>query len=106
MIAYVTELNVENYQTFTTENNLVLVDIWAEWCGPCKMLAPVLDQVAAEVEGVQVVKVNIEESPEAPVTYAVRGIPALFLFKNGEIVAQKAGAMPKSELVSWIETHK
>lgn len=93
-------------QDVLQSDKLVLVDFWAEWCGPCKMLAPVLDQVAAEVEGVQVVKVNIEESPEAPVTYAVRGIPALFLFKNGEIVAQKAGAMPKSELVSWIETHK
>ncbi len=87
-------------------DKLVLVDFWAEWCGPCKMLSPVIDQVAAEMADVDFVKVNIEESPEAPVTYAVRGIPALFLFKNGEIVAQKAGAMAKSDLTSWIEEHK
>ena len=93
-------------QDVLQSDKLVLVVFWAEWCGPCKMLAPVLDEVEAEVEEVQVVKVNIEESPEAPVTYAVRGIPALFLFKNGEIVAQKAGAMPKSELVAWIDQHK
>lgn len=93
-------------QEVLQSDKLVLVDFWAEWCGPCKMLAPVLEEVSTEVADVQVVKVNIEEAPEAPVTYAVRGIPALFLFKNGEIVGQKAGAMPKSELVAWIDEHK
>jgi thioredoxin 1 len=82
----------------------VLVDFWAEWCGPCRSLIPTLDALAAE-KGTQikVVKVNVDESPDAPSKYGVRSIPALYIFKNGEVVAQMVGALPKSELFKWVE---
>ncbi len=83
----------------------VLVDFWAEWCGPCKQLSPVLDELAAEMgDKLTVAKVNIEESPEAPQKYGVRGIPTLILFKGGEAIATKVGSMPKSKLVEWVES--
>jgi thioredoxin 1 len=83
----------------------VLVDFWAEWCGPCKQLAPVIDEVANEMgEKVKVCKVNIDENPETPAKYNVRGIPTLIVFKDGAPVATKVGALPKSSLVEWIET--
>ena len=83
----------------------VLVDFWAEWCGPCKQLSPVLDELAAEMgDKLTVAKVNIEESPESPQKYGVRGIPTLILFKDGEAVATKVGSMPKSKLVEWVES--
>ena len=82
----------------------VLVDFWAEWCGPCKMIAPYLDDLASEMgEQVQVVKVNIDENPLTPTKYGVRGIPTLMLFKNGEVAATKVGALPKSKLVEWVQ---
>jgi thioredoxin 1 len=82
----------------------VLVDFWAEWCGPCRMLGPSLDALAAEKGSmIKVVKVNVDESPEAPSRYGVRSIPALMIFKNGEVVAQTVGALPKSELFKWVE---
>src|ERR671921_1915411 len=77
----------------------VLVDFWAEWCGPCKMIAPYLEDLAAEMgEQVEVMKVNIDENPLTPTKYGVRGIPTLMLFKNGEVAATKVGALPKSKL--------
>lgn len=83
----------------------ILVDFWAEWCGPCKQLSPVLDEVAGEMNGkLTVAKINIDENPETPTKYGVRGIPTLILFKNGEPVATKVGSMPKSKLVEWIES--
>lgn len=83
----------------------VLVDFWAEWCGPCKQLSPVLDEIAEEMKSrLTVAKVNIDQNPEAPVKYGVRGIPTLILFKNGEAVATKVGSMPKSKLVEWLES--
>ncbi len=83
----------------------VLVDFWAEWCGPCKQLSPVLDEIANEMgDKLTVAKVNIEESPEAPQKYGVRGIPTLILFKDGEAVATKVGSMPKGKLVEWLES--
>lgn len=83
----------------------ILVDFWAEWCGPCKQLSPVLDEVAGEMSGkLTVAKINIDENPETPTKYGVRGIPTLILFKNGEPVATKVGSMPKSKLVEWIES--
>ena len=83
---------------------LVLVDFWAEWCGPCRSLLPSIDALAAEQsDKVKVVKVNVDESPEAPGKYGVRSIPALFLFKDGEIVDQKNGALPKSDLEKWVD---
>ncbi|MCB1681833.1 MAG: thioredoxin [Rhodospirillales bacterium] len=84
----------------------VLVDFWAEWCGPCQRLMPIVEEVAGEMAGkIKIVKVNIEESPEAPTKYGVRGIPALMLFKGGKLVDTRMGGMPKSQLVSWLENH-
>ena len=81
----------------------VLVDFWAEWCGPCKMIAPALEEIAAEMKDqVTVAKVNIDENPDTPNTYGVRGIPTMILFKNGKPVAQKVGAAPKSALKAWV----
>lgn len=83
----------------------VLVDFWAEWCGPCKMLSPVLDEVANELgNSVKVVKVNIDESPETPSQFGVRGIPTLMMFKGGELVSTKVGVMPKSALEEWVKS--
>ncbi|MBX2834447.1 MAG: thioredoxin [Micavibrio sp.] len=82
----------------------VLVDFWAEWCGPCKQLSPVVDELADELKGkVKVVKVNIDEAPEAPTKYGVRGIPTLMIFKGGELVDTRVGGMPKSQLSEWVE---
>ena len=82
----------------------VVVDFWAEWCGPCKMIAPNLEELSKELgEQVEVVKVNIDENPLTPTKYGVRGIPTLMLFKNGEVAATKVGALPKSKLVEWVQ---
>jgi thioredoxin 1 len=82
----------------------VLVDFWAEWCGPCRALGPSLDALAAEKgDVVKVVKVNIDDNPNAPTKYGVRSIPTLLIFKNGEVVAQNVGSMAKSDLVKWVE---
>ncbi|HEY0523697.1 MAG TPA: thioredoxin TrxA [Stellaceae bacterium] len=83
----------------------VLVDFWAEWCGPCKMIAPYLDDLAAEFQGkVTVAKLNIDENPQTPMKYGVRGIPTLILFKDGQVAATKIGALPKSKLYEWVES--
>ena len=82
----------------------VLVDFWAEWCGPCRMIAPALEEIAAELgEQVTVAKINIDENPDTPGKYGVRGIPTMLLFKNGEAVAQKIGAAPRSQIQQWLE---
>ena len=81
----------------------VMVDFWAEWCGPCKALSPIVDEVADEVSGkVKVVKVNIDENPNAPTKYGVRGIPTLMVFKGGELVDTKVGGMSKAQLSEWL----
>ena len=81
----------------------VLVDFWAEWCGPCKQIAPALEQIAQELGGqVTIAKVNIEDSPTVPSRYGVRGIPTLMLFKDGHMVSMKPGAMPKQKILEWL----
>jgi thioredoxin 1 len=81
----------------------VLVDFWAEWCGPCRMIAPALEELSAEMgEQVTIAKLNIDESPEIPARYGVRGIPTMILFKNGAPAATKVGAAPKSQLQAWL----
>ena len=81
----------------------VLVDFWAEWCGPCKAIGPALEEIS-EVMGdkVKIAKLNIDENPSTPQTYNVRGIPTILIFKNGEVAAEKIGAMPKSALEQWV----
>ena len=83
----------------------VLVDFWAEWCGPCKQIAPALDQIASELSGkLTVAKLNIDENPSTPGRYGVRGIPTLILFKDGKVAATKVGALPKQKILEWVNS--
>lgn len=84
----------------------VLVDYWADWCGPCKMIAPVLDEIASEYAGrIRIAKLNIDENPDTPPRYGIRGIPTLMLFKGGEVEATKVGAVSKSQLTAFIDSN-
>tara|TARA_R110002167_G_scaffold203646_1_gene407593 strand:+ start:787 stop:1107 length:321 start_codon:yes stop_codon:yes gene_type:complete len=83
----------------------VVVDFWAEWCGPCKQIAPALEDIASEMgDRITVAKVNIDDNPQTPAKYGVRGIPTLILFKDGQVASMKVGAMPKSKIQEWIES--
>ena len=82
----------------------VVVDFWAEWCGPCKMIGPVLEELSTELEGkVKIAKVDVDSNPNSAASMGVRGIPALFIFKDGKVVSNRAGAAPKAALQGWIE---
>ncbi len=103
-IVYLTD---DSFQNEVLESNEpVLVDYWAEWCGPCKMIAPILTEIATEYQGkVKVAKLNIDENPQTPPKYGIRGIPTLMLFKDGNVEATKVGALSKSQLTAFIDTN-
>lgn len=103
-IVHVTD---DNFESEVLKSDLpVLVDYWAEWCGPCKMIAPVLDEITGEYSGkIRVAKLNIDENPNTPPRYGIRGIPTLMLFKDGEVEATKVGAVSKSQLIAFIDSN-
>ncbi len=93
-------------QEVLSAKGMVLVDFWAEWCGPCKMIAPILNDIDVEMGSkIKIVKVNVDESPVPATMFGVRSIPSLMLFKDGKLVDTKVGVMPKATLVSWIESN-
>jgi thioredoxin 1 len=103
-IVHVTDDSFE--QEVLQASDPVLVDYWADWCGPCKMIAPVLDEIADEYDGkIRVAKINIDENPNTPPRYGIRGIPTLMLFKRGEVEATKVGAVSKSQLTAFIDSN-
>jgi len=103
-IVHVTDDTFE--QEVLQSHTPVLVDYWAEWCGPCKMIAPALDQIASEYEGrLKVTKLNIDENQATPPKYGIRGIPTLMLFKNGNLEATKVGALSKQQLAAFIDSN-
>ena len=89
----------------SSQSNLVLVDFWAEWCGPCKQISPILEEIANEKDNLNILKLNIDENPTTPQKYNVRGIPTLMLFKDGKLIDTKIGSLPKSTLSDWIDSH-
>ena len=95
----------ENFEKEVIKSDkMTLVDFWAEWCGPCKQVAPILDEISNEMaEQIVIAKHNIDEQPNIPTKYGVRGIPTMLLFKNGELKGTKVGATTKSNIVSWIK---
>jgi thioredoxin 1 len=107
MNAHIVVLSDANFEDEVLKSPIpVLVDYWAEWCGPCKVIAPVLDEIAAEYEGkVKVAKLNIDDNPQTPPRYGIRGIPTLMLFKGGDVEATKVGAVSKPQLVSFIDSN-
>lgn len=100
------EITAENLGSTLETNDIVLLDFWAEWCGPCKMISPILDAIAEEYKDrLRVVKLNIDENPQTPPKYNVRGIPTLLLFRDGAVAAQQVGAVSKAQLQAFIDTN-
>jgi thioredoxin 1 len=106
MSANTTKISDSSFETDVLQaEGPVLVDFWAEWCGPCKMIAPALEEIAGSMAGrLKVAKLNIDENPKTPSQYGVRGIPTLMLFKDGKVAATKIGALPKSALEQWVSS--
>ena len=103
-IIHITDTTFE--EVVLKSNEPVLVDYWADWCGPCKMIAPILDEIAGDYAGrVKVAKLNIDENPSTPPKYGIRGIPTLMLFKNGNVEATKVGAVSKSQLTAFLDSN-
>ena len=102
----VVEVTSDNFQALVLESEKpVLIDFWAEWCGPCRMIAPALEEIAGAMNGkVKIVKMNVDENPGTAAKYGIMSIPTLMLFKNGELAAQQVGAAPKQKLQHWITT--
>ena len=100
------DINDDNFDSEVLESDKpVLIDFWAEWCGPCKMIGPSLEELSEEYgEKIKIVKVNVDENPNSPSQLGVRGIPALFLFKDGAVISNKTGAAPKAALKDWIDS--
>ena len=97
--------NDDNFENDIAESKVsVLVDFWAEWCGPCKQIGPILEEIAIEHESkIKVLKINIDENPQTPQRYGVKGIPTLLLFKKGKLIDTKVGSLPKSSLETWLQ---
>ena len=107
MSEQIVHLSDDSFEAEVLQSSLpVLVDYWAEWCGPCKMIAPVLDEIAVEYAGkVKLAKLNIDDNPNTPPRYGIRGIPTLMMFKDGEVEATKVGAVSKSQLTAFIDSN-
>ena len=102
MPAHVTDASFDNEVLGASEP--VVVDFWAEWCGPCRMISPALEEIATEMEGkVKIAKLNVDENPDITIRYGVRSIPTLIMFKNGEPTSMQVGAVPKGRLTEWIK---
>ena len=97
----------ENFETEVLKGNLpTIVDFWAEWCGPCKQIGPILEEIAEEKKDkIKILKLNVDENPQTPQKFGVRGIPSLMLFKDGNLVDTKVGSLPKNMLESWLESN-
>ena len=102
--ANVVQLTADNWEKEVVQSDKpVLVDFWAEWCGPCRAVAPVLEEVAGELKGkLKIVKLNVDENPETAAKYGIQSIPTLMIFKNGEMASRQIGAAPKAKIVQWI----
>ena len=103
-------INSTNDSTFNEDikssDKLIVVDFWAEWCGPCKQIGPFLDEISKEKkENINILKLNIDDNPKTPQKFGVRGIPTLMIFKGGKLIDTKVGSMPKNELSNWIESN-